>query len=64
MPTDTPPDTAPPRYAPERLAGVVAALADRADEHDRDGSFPFEGVAAVHDAGLLTATVGTDAGGA
>ncbi|GLY85413.1 acyl-CoA dehydrogenase family protein [Actinoallomurus iriomotensis] len=64
MPTDAPPDTAPPPYAPERLADVVAALAARADEHDRDGSFPFEGVAAVHDAGLLTATVGTDFGGA
>jgi alkylation response protein AidB-like acyl-CoA dehydrogenase len=64
MPTDAPPDVAPPPYAPERLPGVVAALADRAGEHDRDGSFPFDGVALVHDAGLLTATVGTEFGGA
>jgi alkylation response protein AidB-like acyl-CoA dehydrogenase len=64
MPTNAPPDTAPPPYAPERLADVTAELAAHADDHDRNGSFPFEGVAAVHAAGLLTATVGTDFGGA
>jgi alkylation response protein AidB-like acyl-CoA dehydrogenase len=64
MTTNAPPATAPPPYAPERLAGVTAALAARADDHDRDGSFPFEGVAAVHAAGLLTATVGPGFGGA
>ncbi|TKA12115.1 acyl-CoA dehydrogenase family protein [Actinacidiphila oryziradicis] len=42
-----------------RLPGVTAALAARAAEHDRDASFPTEGFQLVHDAGLLTATVGT-----
>ncbi|MEC3998703.1 acyl-CoA dehydrogenase family protein [Actinacidiphila sp. DG2A-62] len=52
---------APP--ALDRLPEVAAALAARADEHDRAATFPYEGVAAVHDAGLLTATVGTRFGG-
>ena len=45
------------------LPDVAAFLAARADEHDRDGSFPFEGVARVHEAGLLTATVAERYGG-
>jgi alkylation response protein AidB-like acyl-CoA dehydrogenase len=53
-----------PGPALDRLPEVTAALAARAGEHDRDASFPFEGVAAVHDAGLLTATVGEEFGGA
>jgi alkylation response protein AidB-like acyl-CoA dehydrogenase len=64
MSANAPPDTTPPPYAPERLADVAATLAARADDHDRDGSFPSEGVAAVHAAGLLTATVGAEFGGA
>ncbi|MDN3356378.1 acyl-CoA dehydrogenase family protein [Actinomadura sp. DC4] len=64
MPSNAPPDTAPPPYAPERLAAVTAELAARAGDHDRDGSFPFEGVAAVHASGLLTATAGPEYGGA
>jgi alkylation response protein AidB-like acyl-CoA dehydrogenase len=48
----------------DRLPEVTATLAARAAEHDRDASFPFEGVAAVHEAGLLTATVGERFGGA
>lgn len=47
----------------DRLPQVAAELAERAEEHDRDGSFPFEGVEAVHRAGLLTATVSEDFGG-
>ena len=50
-----------PDYA--RLPEVTAALAGRAAEHDREASFPHEGVAVVHAAGLLTATVGTRHGG-
>jgi len=47
----------------DRLQRVAAALAARAAEHDRDASFPYEGVAAVHEARLLTATVGRAHGG-
>ena len=47
----------------DRLPDVAAALAARADEHDRDGSFPSEGIAEVHVAGLLTATVARRYGG-
>jgi alkylation response protein AidB-like acyl-CoA dehydrogenase len=42
---------------------VTAALAARAAEHDRAGSFPAEPIAAVHAAGLLTATVAERYGG-
>ncbi|HEY3867907.1 MAG TPA: acyl-CoA dehydrogenase family protein [Actinocrinis sp.] len=47
----------------DRLPQVAAGLAERAEEHDRDGSFPFEGIEAAHRAGLLTATVSEDLGG-
>jgi alkylation response protein AidB-like acyl-CoA dehydrogenase len=46
-----------------RLAAVSRSLAGRAAEHDRAASFPAEGIAEVHAAGLLTATVGTRYGG-
>jgi alkylation response protein AidB-like acyl-CoA dehydrogenase len=55
------------RLRPPRLAGlpeVTAALAARAAEHDRDGSFPEGGISLVHEAGLLTATVAERYGGA
>ncbi|WP_432827410.1 acyl-CoA dehydrogenase family protein [Dactylosporangium sp. CA-092794] len=45
------------------LAAVTAELAERAEEHDRDGSFPYEGIALVHKHGLLTETVATRHGG-
>jgi alkylation response protein AidB-like acyl-CoA dehydrogenase len=45
------------------VSGVVAELAARADEHDREGSFPFEGIDLVHSAGLLTSTVHSRYGG-
>lgn len=48
---------------PDRLRAAAERLSERAEEHDRDGSFPFEGVAEVHAAGLLTATVGERYGG-
>jgi alkylation response protein AidB-like acyl-CoA dehydrogenase len=46
-----------------RLPDVTRALAVRAAEHDRDASFPSEGIALVHEAGLLTATVAPRYGG-
>jgi alkylation response protein AidB-like acyl-CoA dehydrogenase len=52
-----------PVPAPNRLRAAAERLAERAEEHDRDGSFPFEGVAEVHAAGLLTATVAERYGG-
>ena len=51
----------PPRLA--ALPEVTAALAAQAAAHDRDGSFPADGVSLVHDAGLLTATVAGRYGG-
>lgn len=36
-----------------RLPEVTAALAARAGKHDRAGSFPADGIATVHAAGLL-----------
>ncbi|MER8186791.1 acyl-CoA dehydrogenase family protein [Kitasatospora sp. NPDC094015] len=46
-----------------RLPRVVDLLAARAEEHDRDGTFPYQGVEAVHEAGLLTLTVAARYGG-
>ena len=48
------------RLRPPQLAAlpdITAALAAQAAGHDRDGSFPADGISLVHDAGLLTATV-------
>lgn len=65
MTTDLAPAAATALPAPDydRLPEVTAALAARAAEHDRDASFPHDGIAAVHDAGLLTATVDRGDGG-
>lgn len=52
-----------PRLDVECLDEVTAALAAHAEEHDRAGSFPDDGIAAVHAAGLLTATVAERYGG-
>ena len=46
-----------------RLAAATAALSAQAAGHDRDGSFPWDGIAAVHAAGLLGATIGREHGG-
>jgi alkylation response protein AidB-like acyl-CoA dehydrogenase len=54
------------RLRPLQLAAlpeVTAALAAQAAGHDRDGSFPADGIGVVHDAGLLTATVAERYGG-
>ncbi|WP_236791492.1 acyl-CoA dehydrogenase family protein [Amycolatopsis sp. GM8] len=45
------------------LPDIVRELAARAGEHDRDGSFPFEGIDLVHSAGILTSTVHRRYGG-
>ncbi|TDT96073.1 alkylation response protein AidB-like acyl-CoA dehydrogenase [Streptomyces sp. 846.5] len=46
-----------------RLPRVVDLLAARAEEHDRDAGFPYQGIEVVHDAGLLTLTVSERHGG-
>ncbi|MEU3573391.1 acyl-CoA dehydrogenase family protein [Kitasatospora sp. NPDC036755] len=45
------------------LPRVVDLLAARAEEHDRDATFPYQGIEAVHEAGLLTLTVSERYGG-
>jgi alkylation response protein AidB-like acyl-CoA dehydrogenase len=47
----------------DRLPTVVKVLADNAARHDRAATFPTEGIQAIHDAGLLTATVHERYGG-
>lgn len=53
----------PPETTKSQLLDVTAALAEHAAEHDRTGDFPAKGIRVVHDAGLLTLTVGRDFGG-
>lgn len=45
------------------LPEVTARLAATAEEYDRTAAFPEAGIRAVHEAGLLTATVGEQYGG-
>lgn len=45
------------------LARITATLAETAEEHDRTAAFPWAGVTAVHDAGLLRLGVGARYGG-
>jgi len=52
-----------PPLALDRLPEVAARLAAEAERHDREASFPVEGIEQVHAAGLLTATVGAQYGG-
>ncbi len=52
-----------PRISRRDLVDVTRTLAAHAPAHDLDGSFPWPGVEAVHDAGILTATVGRRYGG-
>ncbi|WP_329561840.1 acyl-CoA dehydrogenase family protein [Kitasatospora sp. NBC_01266] len=68
--TARPADRPLPSDAPSALTGalaklprVVDLLAARAEEHDRDATFPYQGIEAVHEAGLLTLTVGQRYGG-
>lgn len=48
---------------PEALATLQARLAAGAGELDRSGAFPFDNLAALHDAGLIAAVVPAAAGG-
>jgi alkylation response protein AidB-like acyl-CoA dehydrogenase len=51
----------------ERLAhlpALIETLTADAAAHDADASYPSAGIAAVHHAGLLTASIGRDYGGA
>jgi alkylation response protein AidB-like acyl-CoA dehydrogenase len=52
-----------PPLALDRLTEVAARLAEHAEQHDREASFPHGGIEHVHAAGLLTATVGEQYGG-
>jgi alkylation response protein AidB-like acyl-CoA dehydrogenase len=56
------PDLLPVRL--DALPAVTAALSRTAAYYDMTGDFPVAGIRAVHDAGLLTATVGAKFGGA
>ena len=58
-----PPAPSPVAEAFARLPRVVDLLAARAEEHDRDATFPYQGIEAVHEAGLLTLTVARRYGG-
>ncbi|GAA2269656.1 acyl-CoA dehydrogenase family protein [Kitasatospora cystarginea] len=60
LPTDVPSTVA---EALARLPRVVDLLAARAEEHDRDATFPYQGVEALHEAGLLTLTLAPRYGG-
>ncbi|UQU66748.1 acyl-CoA/acyl-ACP dehydrogenase [Couchioplanes caeruleus] len=52
-----------PKPRLSHLLDVTAALAAHAETHDRTAELPVDGLAVVHEAGLLTLTVGTGYGG-
>jgi alkylation response protein AidB-like acyl-CoA dehydrogenase len=52
-----------PDLSPEGLAPVTEAIAATAAEYDRTAEIPVKALEVVHQAGLLTATVGTRYGG-
>ncbi|SMH40427.1 Acyl-CoA dehydrogenase [Rathayibacter oskolensis] len=58
---------APARLVPDlsdrALGRLTARLAETAEHYDRTAEFPWEGIRAVHDAGLLTVAVGSRYGG-
>jgi alkylation response protein AidB-like acyl-CoA dehydrogenase len=62
-PTATRPAFSLPAPDLTRLDEVTARLAGTAERHDRDASFPTDGIRAVHEAGLLTSTVAAAHGG-
>ncbi|NQX10740.1 acyl-CoA/acyl-ACP dehydrogenase [Microbacteriaceae bacterium VKM Ac-2855] len=61
--TATPPAIARPDLSDAALARITARLAETAAEYDRSGAFPWKGIDAVHEAGLLTLGIGTRYGG-
>lgn len=52
------------RLSDGALAQLRARFAERAAEHDRNGSFPFENFELLHEHGLLALTVPREFGGA
>jgi alkylation response protein AidB-like acyl-CoA dehydrogenase len=50
-------------WPPPAWTTVLTAIAERAAEHDRDGSFPFEAFGALHPTGALRLTIPTTDGG-
>ncbi|MGN6125748.1 MAG: acyl-CoA dehydrogenase family protein, partial [Humibacter sp.] len=54
------PALVPVDVSPQRLSELTAVLAEHAAQVDRDAAFPWAGLQAVHDAGILTATVSAD----
>jgi alkylation response protein AidB-like acyl-CoA dehydrogenase len=48
----------------EALQALTTRFSATADQHDRDASFPFDNIKALHDAGLLALTVPQALGGA
>jgi alkylation response protein AidB-like acyl-CoA dehydrogenase len=63
MPTPAADAKALPKPHLSHLVDVTAALAAHAERHDRTADLPRDGLAVVHDAGLLTLTVHTEHGG-
>ncbi|MEZ2129674.1 MULTISPECIES: acyl-CoA dehydrogenase family protein [unclassified Sinorhizobium] len=51
-------------FDPSLLRATTRALADAAPEADRTGDFPWAGIRAVHESGLLESTVAARYGGA
>ncbi|MBY3381762.1 acyl-CoA dehydrogenase family protein [Rhizobium laguerreae] len=51
-------------FDPRLLSATTRALADAAPEADRTGNFPWAGIRAVHQSGLLESTVAARYGGA
>ncbi|GAA3065911.1 acyl-CoA dehydrogenase family protein [Rhizobium viscosum] len=51
-------------FDPSLLSATSSALADAAPEADRTGNFPWTGIRAVHQSGLLESTVASRYGGA
>ena len=52
-----------PKPRLSHLMDVTAALAVHAERHDRTADLPHDGLTVVHEAGLLTLTVGPEHGG-
>ncbi|MET9327743.1 acyl-CoA dehydrogenase family protein [Tsukamurella sp. NPDC003166] len=52
-----------PDLSPAALGAVTAEIAATAERYDRSGEIPWDGLAAAHRAGLLTATVAAEYGG-
>ncbi|MEU8233690.1 acyl-CoA dehydrogenase family protein [Actinoplanes sp. NPDC048967] len=63
MPTPAADALALPTPRLSHLVDVTAALAAHAEQHDRTADLPHAGLAVVHEAGLLTLTVGAEHGG-